>query len=80
MFLEPWGEDYTLLPNDTFEIIAEAPSKNFYCHICFDKENVLVYVEGDFKNLAVVQDGNQLKCGHNRSMTSFAKSGVEDAL
>ncbi|MDQ3374879.1 MAG: hypothetical protein M3521_13450 [Acidobacteriota bacterium] len=30
VWLEPWGEDYGMLPSDEFEIVAKDVAENFY--------------------------------------------------
>lgn len=65
--LEPWGEDYGMMLNDTFEIIEEEAEESFYFHIDFGDEYIRVYAEGPGNAYPrVYQNGEQLECGHNR--------------
>lgn len=47
LYLEPWGQDYGMFPNDEFEIIAEDVKDTFYFHIWHTDKDILVYSEGD---------------------------------
>ena len=71
LYLEPWGEDYGMLPNDEFEIVAADVEETFYFHICHTDKDILVYAEGDRNAYpSVYQNGNLLSCGHNRPIDS----------
>ena len=63
--LEPWGEDYGMLPDDTFEIIAKNVGKDFYFQIDFG-EDIKVWAEGQVVEIGVYQNQKLLQCGHNR--------------
>ena len=66
LVLEPWGEDYGMMPHDTFEIIEKEAEEGFYFHIDFG-EYITVYAEGPGNALPrVYQNGEELECGHNR--------------
>lgn len=66
VWLEPWGEDYTLLPDETFDVVAEGASPDFYFDMACNEKDVLVYAEGDCTCVFVLRDGDALECGHNR--------------
>lgn len=68
LWLEPWGADYTMMPNEEFEIIEEESTDDFYFHIVFSKNNdLLVWAEGSEVTYPIVsQNGKELDCGHNR--------------
>jgi hypothetical protein len=71
IWLEPWGEDYTLYPGESIELIAEAfpDPPAFEFHEC--PNGLQVFVEGliggdyDFR---VLQNGVTLQCGHQRQI------------
>ncbi|MDQ3799815.1 MAG: hypothetical protein M3384_10205 [Acidobacteriota bacterium] len=66
LWLEPWGEDYGMFPNEEFEIIAAEAEDKFCFHIFYAENGIQAYAEGDAKYVAVRQDGKLLSCGHNR--------------
>jgi hypothetical protein len=67
LWLEPWGEDYGMFPNDIFEILAIDVEETFYFHISRTDKDILVYAEGDPSSYpSVYQNSNLLSCGHNR--------------
>jgi hypothetical protein len=66
LWLEPWGEDYGMLPGDEFEVLASDADDEFYFHIAFDRKGVKVYAEGDAEDVSVYREGDTLFCGHNR--------------
>ncbi len=68
LWLEPWGADYRMMPNDEFEIIEEEANDDFYFNIALNKDNdILVWAEGSEVSYPVVsQNGKELNCGHNR--------------
>ncbi len=65
LYLEPWGEDYGMLPSDEFEIIAKNVDDEFYFQIDLGKD-VIVYAEGQVTDISVYQNNELLQCGHNR--------------
>jgi hypothetical protein len=66
LWIEPWGEDYTLLPNETVDLVAEAYSEEFYLHWVVSEGKILIYAEGDqAASVSVHQAGNRLQCGHH---------------
>ena len=66
LWLEPWGEDYGMNPDDEFEIIANEADETFCFHVEYFDKGVKVWVEGDSKVPIVYQKGEELFCGHNR--------------
>ncbi len=66
LWLEPWGEDYTLLKNDTFEIEAESFDNQCNFHFVQIDNGLQIYVEGFYEMKGVFQNTKLLKCGHNR--------------
>ncbi len=65
LLLEPWGEDYGMLPNDEFEIIAKVVDEHFYFQVDFG-ENITVWAEGQVIDIGVYQNNKLLECGYNR--------------
>ncbi len=70
IIIEPWGEGYILIADEYCDIVAwgsgvEAP----YFSVIPSEENLSVECinTDDFK---VMQDGIELKCGHDRSLPS----------
>lgn len=63
--VEPWANDYTLLPDEELEIMAFGDSSVPWFFIVEWDGTSQVYCEDtiDFK---VTQKGVELKCGHNR--------------
>ncbi len=71
LYLEPWGEDYGMFPNDEFEIVAADVEETFYFHISHTDKNIVIYAEGDLNAYpAIYQNGNLLSCGHKRQEDS----------
>ena len=66
LWLEPWGEDYGMLANDEFDVIALEPEKTFYFQIDCGAKDMKVYAEGDASQVSVYQNGEILACGRNR--------------
>lgn len=66
LYLEPWGEDYGMMPDDEFEIIESEANENFYFHIDFN-DDILVWANGQPDAYPrVYSKGKELLCGHNR--------------
>jgi hypothetical protein len=66
LWLEPWGEDYGMLPGDEFEIVAGDAADGFYFHVIAEDKCTKVYAEGQVTQICVYQSGAELSCGHNR--------------
>ncbi len=65
LWLEPWGADFGMMPDDEFEVIAGNASEDFYFHIVFNVE-IRLYVEGQSDYPGIYQNGVELECGHKR--------------
>lgn len=67
--VEPWGEDFTLLPGESLEILAmsESVQPSFEVVEWADCSQVYCNDAADFK---VMQGGVQLECGHKRRQIS----------
>jgi hypothetical protein len=70
LWLEPWGEDYTLLPDETVEVVAKDAKKSFYFHVVNIVEGVQVYAEGTCGSVSVFHNGKLLERGYNREVRS----------
>ena len=66
LWLEPWGEDYGMLGEDEFEVVASEPEEGFYFHVGYGAKGMKIYAEGDATEVSVYQNGQLLECGHNR--------------
>jgi hypothetical protein len=71
LWLEPWGEDYGMLPGDEFEVLALDAADDFYFHLAFDRKGVKVCAEGDAEHVSVYREGEMLHCGHNRRQEAW---------
>jgi hypothetical protein len=65
LWLEPWGADFGLMPEDEFEIIAENPDEAFCFQIVFNTD-IQVWAEGQSDYPEIYQKGKELETGHNR--------------
>lgn len=66
VWVEPWGEDFTLLPKADLTVFAKSPAKEPSFTLVQLESGVQVYVEGqDIVDFSVIQDGIELECGHN---------------
>ena len=65
VYVEPWGEDFTLMPGEELEIVAfsRGPAPWFYTVESDEGSQIYCNETDDFK---VCQNGRELICGHNR--------------
>jgi hypothetical protein len=63
--VEPWGEDFTLMPGEELEVVAFGASAMPWFHVVEWAGTSQVYCE-DANDFEVLQGGVQLECGHNR--------------
>ncbi len=66
LWLEPWGEDYGMLPGDEFEVVAADAGEDFYFHVINDDKGMKLYAGGNVMQISVYHRGAELSCGHNR--------------
>lgn len=71
VFVEPWGEDYTLLPSEKLEIIAFSDNAVPWFAVVEWDGSTQVYCE-DTADFKVVQGDRELACGHQRQAVSGA--------
>jgi hypothetical protein len=67
--VEPWGEDYTLMPGEHMEIHAYGRKGTPWFHVVGWDDSLQVYCE-DTDSFKVVQRDVELKCGHKRQEAS----------
>ena len=67
LYVEPWGRDYTLLPQDTLDLVMESASSNSHFHVQYGHSSLTVFAEGDPIEVSASQDGKVLDVGHNRN-------------
>jgi hypothetical protein len=63
--VEPWGEDYTLLPGEALEVVAFGEAAAPWFHVVESDGVSQVYCE-QAALFKVLQAGVELECGHNR--------------
>jgi len=68
IYVEPLGEDYTLLAGEQLEIIATGNTEPPWFHVRQWGNDCQVYLQGDCNgtDFVVTQNGKRLECGHNR--------------
>ncbi len=70
--VEPWGNDYTLLPGEELEILAFSDSALPWIHVVVWEGTSQVYCQ-DSADFRVFQKGVELQCGHNRQPEDAAE-------
>lgn len=68
LWVEPWGEDYTLLPGDTLEVVAAGfTTESYFSIVHADHEgDLLLYIEGPCDAWTVYDGETAVYCAHNR--------------
>jgi hypothetical protein len=66
VYVEPWGEDYTLRPGEELVIVATGRASPPWFNVVEYDGATSVYIEGHCPGFAVYQDGRRVECGHNR--------------
>jgi hypothetical protein len=74
VWVEPWAEDFTLLPGEELEIVARNNSEQPWFYVVEWPESTQVYLEAASSDFEVFQTGKRLELGHNR------KAGVDAGL
>ena len=64
--IESEGADFWMLPEQTFELRAEASSAGDRFELCDDGDNLQVFFGKSF--ISVFCDGHELECGHQRPL------------
>jgi len=66
IYIEPWGEDYWLLPGDKFKIIAYGNASSPYFSIFENDDSTQVYIEGNGQDFSVRHGEKVIDCGYQR--------------
>ena len=67
VWVEPLGEDFTLLAAESLEIVAGSDSKQQWFGVVESEGGTQVYLqEPSFTDFQVIQKGARIECGHNR--------------
>ncbi len=80
LWLEPWGEDYGMHPNDELKVVAVEAEEKFCFHVYYDENDIKVWAEGDAKYVAVYQNDKMLSCGHNRPSNLTHNENIRCAM
>jgi hypothetical protein len=72
VWVEPWAEDFTLLPGEQLEIVARNHSEQTWFSLVEWPESTQSYLEAVVNEFEVRQDGRRLECGHNRKAAQDA--------
>jgi hypothetical protein len=71
VWVEPWAEDFTLLPGEELEIVCRGDTEQPWFCVVENQDSTQVYVEsGGYPD--VLQNGQRLKCGYNRQAAKDA--------
>jgi hypothetical protein len=66
VYVEPWADDYTLLPGEELVIFADSDAEEHPWFNVVESTNATqVYCEAT-SGFSVWQNGRELACGHNR--------------
>lgn len=68
VIIEPWGEDYTLRPGEAIEIVVSGDAPAWF-NVAEHEGATGIWIEGGGSEFIVMQDGQQVVCGHNRVVT-----------
>ena len=69
LWVEPWAHDFTLAAGQSFALVAtsETDVPYFAQRTCGTSRDVVIYLEGpDDISFKVLENGQELHCGHNR--------------
>ncbi len=72
VWVEPWGEDFTLLPKEKLEIIARNDAEQPWFQVDEFGRRCKVYLETIVNDYEVVQSGVVIQCGHQRQVAMDA--------
>lgn len=68
VWVEPWGEDFTLRPKEELEILARDGSEPLWFQVIEYNEGCQVYIDGSNCHYDVRQEGQVIQCGHQRQV------------
>ena len=66
VWVEPWGEDYTLLPGENYSFTASTPAEGFYFSTHWQDRDILLWAEAGCEEVLATDNAVELFCGHNR--------------
>jgi hypothetical protein len=71
VWVEPWGEDYTLLPKERLEIVVQSTLETPWFNVIEHADSTQVYIEGQSNegqpnDYDALQMGKKILCGHRR--------------
>ncbi|MEU2455071.1 hypothetical protein ABZ605_33920 [Streptomyces sp. NPDC012765] len=70
VWVEPWGEDYWMKPEDQFTIVTDTPedvhSDEAPFEVVFHDQGVSVHVNIGYEAAVYDHAGNKVDCGHQR--------------
>ena len=66
IFTEPDGADYWMLPEQTFEIVADSDDPNGVFEVVDDGAGIQIFGSSTMGYLSVTHAGDLLECGHQR--------------
>jgi hypothetical protein len=75
IWVEPWAEDFTLLPKEEFEVRAVGSTVQPSFKVVESKRHTQVYVDPIEVRYEVLQHGRVINGGHNRQ--AAIDSGIE---
>jgi len=70
VLLEPWGEDYTILPGQQFELVATGTTGESRFHTEHRSHCLAVWVRGPVERIEVFAEGGEIHGGHQRQRGS----------
>ncbi|WP_327170192.1 hypothetical protein OG471_01065 [Streptomyces sp. NBC_01336] len=72
IWVEPWGEDYWMKPEDQFTIVTDTPedahSDEAPFEVVFHDQGISVHVNIGYVATVYDQSGNEAGCGHQRPL------------
>ena len=66
VWVEPWGEDYTLLPGESYSFTAATPAEGFHYSINWQDRDMQLYADVGCEEVLATHNSVELSCGHNR--------------
>jgi hypothetical protein len=66
VWVEPWAEDFTLLPKERLEITVTDESVQPWFCVVERPDSSQAYIESGGSDYEITQEGKRLECGHNR--------------
>lgn len=73
VWMEPEGADYTLMPRESFEIIAYGTSFVPWFDVAATDTDLTICIEGGPQEYAVFKQGKRISMGHHREFAHWLK-------